>query len=189
MAAERASDVSGPVATITGERSLDSGIAVTSSRTMVISGCADNAVVIVSEKRSRSTASAAPAGTRLASAARITTDPSRRISSFSRPTALSSLSPRKEFEQTSSARRSVLCTAVGRAGRISYSVTGTPWAAACQAASDPAKPPPTTLITFLLCYALFRGDCLLSQGLCGSLDQLCAACIVAVLVVAEDLPA
>ena len=57
--------------------------------------------------------------TRLASAARITSDPRRRISSFSRPTALSSLSPRNELLQTSSASRSVLCTAVGRAGRIS----------------------------------------------------------------------
>ena len=96
--------------------------------------------------RSRSTASAAPAGTRLASAARMTSEPSRRISSFSRPTALSSLSPRKELLQTSSASRSVLCTAVGRTGRISYSVTGTPREAACQAASEPARPPPTIVI-------------------------------------------
>ena len=54
--------------------------------------------------RSRSTASAAPAGTRLASAARMISEPRRRISSFRRPTALSSLSPRKELLQTSSAR-------------------------------------------------------------------------------------
>src|SRR5260370_4482466 len=67
---------------------------------------------------------------------------SRRISSFKRPTALSSLSPRKELLQTSSARRSVLWTAVGRSGRISYSVTDTPSDAACQAASEPARPPP-----------------------------------------------
>ena len=81
---------------------------------MVIERMAAIASVIRSAKRSRSTASAAPAGTRLASAARMTSEPSRRISSFSRPTALSSLSPRKELLQTSSASRSVLCTAVGR---------------------------------------------------------------------------
>ena len=75
------------------------------------------------EDAARSTASAAPAGTRATSAARITSEPSRRISSLSRPTALSSLSPRNELLQTSSASRSVLWTAVGRTGRISWSVT------------------------------------------------------------------
>ena len=44
-----------------------------------------DSLVIVSAKRSRSTARAAPAGTRLASAARMTSDPSRRISSLSKP--------------------------------------------------------------------------------------------------------
>ena len=53
-------------------------------------------------------------------------EPSRRISSLSSPTALSSLSPRNELLHTSSASLSVLWTAVGRTGRISYSVTGTP---------------------------------------------------------------
>ena len=100
-----------------------------------MSGWRASSPVTASAKRSRSTASAAPAGTRLASAARMTSEPSRRISSLSRPTALSSLSPRNELLQTSSASRSVLCTAVGRTGRISYSVTGTPCDAACQAAS------------------------------------------------------
>ena len=66
---------------------------------MVISGWAASSPVTISANRSRSTASAAPAGTRLASAARITSDPRRRISSLSRPTALSSLSPRKELLQ------------------------------------------------------------------------------------------
>ena len=55
------------------------------------------------EKASRSTASAAPAGTRASSAHRMISEPSRRISSLRRPTALSSLSPRNEFEHTSSA--------------------------------------------------------------------------------------
>ena len=44
----------------------------------------------------------------------MTSEPRRRISSLRTPTALSSLSPRKELLQTSSANRSVLWTAVGR---------------------------------------------------------------------------
>ena len=76
------------------------------------------------------------------SATRITSESRRRISSFRRPTALSSLSPRKELLQTSSARRSVWWTAVGTIGRISCSTTGTPRFAACHAASLPARPPP-----------------------------------------------
>jgi hypothetical protein len=39
-----------------------------------------------------------------------------------------------------------LWTAVGRTGRISWRVTGTPREAACQAASQPASPPPTIVI-------------------------------------------
>jgi hypothetical protein len=38
MSDDSASDVNGPVATITGESWLDEGIAVTSSRTTVMSG-------------------------------------------------------------------------------------------------------------------------------------------------------
>ena len=146
MSAESASEVSGPVATITGSRSDAGGIALISWRTIVTSGCAASVCVISAANRSRSTARAAPAGTRLISAARMTSDPSRRISSFNSPTALSSLSPRKELLQTSSASRSVLWTAVGRTGRISYSVTGTPRETACQAASEPASPPPMMVI-------------------------------------------
>ena len=70
-------------------------------------------------------------------------EPSRRISSCSRPTALCSRSSeRNEFEQTSSASAAVLWAAVVRTGRISCSTTGTPRAAICQAASAPARPPP-----------------------------------------------
>src|SRR6516164_956505 len=72
-------------------------------------------------------------------------EPRQRISSCKRPTALCSLSSeRKEFEQTSSASAAVLWAAVVRSGRISCSTTGTPRAAICQAASDPASPPPMT---------------------------------------------
>jgi hypothetical protein len=53
-------------------------------------------------------------------------------------------SERNEFEHTSSASPEVLCAAVMRSGRISWSTTGTPREAICQAASLPARPPPTT---------------------------------------------
>ena len=102
MSAESEGEVSGPVATITGP-SRPRGTAGTSSRTTATRGWLETRRVTSPEKRWRSTASAAPAGTRLASAARITTDPRRRISSLRTPTALSSLSPRNELLQTSSA--------------------------------------------------------------------------------------
>src|SRR6266404_244582 len=71
-------------------------------------------------------------------------DPSRRISACSKPTALlAASSDRKELEQTSSARESVRCACVIRVGRISCRTTGTPALAACQAASEPARPAPT----------------------------------------------
>src|SRR5262249_13944880 len=101
--------------------------------------------VMGGERPSRSPAGPPPAGTWLASAARMISEPSRRISSCKSPTALCSLSSeRNEFEQTSSASAALLWAAVVRNGRISWSTTGTPRAAICQAASDPASPPPTT---------------------------------------------
>ena len=64
--------------------------------------------------------------------------------------ALPSLSSvRNELEQTSSAKPSVLCASVPHAGRISCSATGMPALAICQAASDPASPPP---ITWMACF-------------------------------------
>src|SRR4051794_475720 len=72
-------------------------------------------------------------------------DPSRRISACSRPTALlAASSERNELEQTSSARPSVRCASVILVGRISCRVTATPALAICQAASEPARPAPIT---------------------------------------------
>src|SRR3954454_7288569 len=72
-------------------------------------------------------------------------EPSRRISACSSPTALlAASSERKEFEHTSSARPSVRCASVILTGRISCKVTGVPDLATCQAASEPARPAPTT---------------------------------------------
>src|SRR5205085_10406248 len=102
------------------------------------------------EKPCRSTASAPPAGSLCVSAARMISEPARRISSWITPTALfCASSERKELEQTSSARWSVTCASVPRTGRISCSTTGTPADASCHAASLPSRPPPT-ICTFLL---------------------------------------
>jgi hypothetical protein len=98
-----AGEVSGPVAMMT--LSQSGGGARISSRRMSMSGSCSSAAVIAAAKPSRSTASAPPAGSLWASAARITSDPSRRISACRRPMALPcASSERNEFEQTSSAK-------------------------------------------------------------------------------------
>ncbi len=77
-------------------------------------------------------------------AASMMSDPASRISACRSPTALvSASSDRKELEQTSSARPSVLCASVPRTPRISCKTTGTPAEAICQAASDPQGRPMT----------------------------------------------
>ena len=77
----------------------------------------------------------------------MTRPPAARISQCKRPTAFcSSSSERKELEQTSSARAPVWWAKVPVTGRISCRTTGTPISAACQAASEPARPPPMTWI-------------------------------------------
>src|SRR5450631_3194060 len=71
-------------------------------------------------------------------------EPRRRISACSSPTALlAASSERNELEHTSSARPSVRCASVIRPGRISCRMTRTPACATCQAASEPARPAPT----------------------------------------------
>ena len=146
-----AGEVSGPVATMTLSQSAG-GNPATSARAIETSGCASRRAVTSSEKATRSTASAPPAGSLCLSAADMISELQRRISSCSRPTALfSQSSERNEFEQTSSARPEVECASVPRTGRISCSTTGTPASAACQAASEPARPPPMMWIVLELC--------------------------------------
>jgi hypothetical protein len=82
--------------------------------------------VISAEKRSRSTAIAPPAGTRTLSPTCITSEPARRISSFSSPTALLSAAPRKELEQTSSAKPSPVWAGVRALGFCSIKRTRMP---------------------------------------------------------------
>ena len=120
------------------------GIAVTSSRRTVMLGCDAIASVTASLNASRPTASAAPAGTAVRSAQAMISEPSRRSSFFSSPSARSGRLEPRLFEHTSSAIRSVSWAGVMRPGRISYSVTCAPRCAACHAASLPASPAPMT---------------------------------------------
>ena len=69
----------------------------------------------------------------------------RRSSSFSRPTAFSIWSERRELEHTSSPKYSVWWAGVIFWGFISRSSTGMPRRANCQAASLPARPAPITI--------------------------------------------
>ena len=90
-----------------------SGSAGTASRRISTSGSASSAAWTAAAKPSRSTASAPPAGSLWASPARMISEPQRRISSCSSPTALwSASSERNELEQTSSASVPVLCASV-----------------------------------------------------------------------------
>ena len=107
-------------------------------------GCSSIASVMKRENRLRSTASARPAGTAVASAARSTSEPSRRISSLSSPTALPSEAARSELLHTSSASSGLACAGEKRSGFISCSTTSTPRSASWKAASEPARPAPTT---------------------------------------------
>ena len=81
-----------------------SGISLASARTTVTFSCASSFRVTYREKPTRSTASAPPAATRFLSAASRISEPMRRISALSRPTALDNSSLRRELEQTSSAK-------------------------------------------------------------------------------------
>jgi hypothetical protein len=144
IASASAGEVSGPVATMTLDQSAG-GTPATSARSMATSGWASSRAVTSAEKGSRSIASALPAGRRWRSAVAMISPPACRISQCSRPTAFcSSSSERNEFEQTSSASPAVLCAKVPTTGRISCSTTGRPACATCQAASQPAMPPPMT---------------------------------------------
>ena len=80
------------------------GSSVTSPLITVIFGSEVTMRVTSSENSVRLTASAPPAGTAVFSAAAQITEPKRRISSFSRPQALSTRAALSEFEQTSSAK-------------------------------------------------------------------------------------
>jgi len=120
---DKPSDVKGPLAIMQGR---SSGISVTSSCVMVINGWFLIFSVTYSLKGTLSTAKAPPAGTRVASAASMISDPSRRISSFKRPTAFSTLAARKELLHTNSAKKSVWWAGDFLCGRISASSVGMP---------------------------------------------------------------
>ena len=73
-------------------------------------------------------------------------EPSLRISSLRSPTAFSRESDLSELLQTSSARKDDRWAGENTRGFISNSAVLTPLREACQAASNPASPPPTMTI-------------------------------------------
>src|SRR4030095_6787136 len=146
MDGERLSEVRGPVAMIvTASRGIDGS----SSRRISIFGCPLTACVTAAANSSRSTESETPLGTRWRYARRMSRESRILSSSLSSQGALPSWSDLKELLQTISARASVLWAGVGFTGRISYSLTLKPAFAICQAASEPANPPPATIMGVL----------------------------------------
>src|SRR5262245_28746820 len=142
MSAASVSETSGPTASTT---MPSRGISFTSARTTSTSAREAIAPVTSRANASRSTASAAPAGTRVRRAHATISESSRAISALRSPWGVDSSSDLRLLEQTSSARSPVRWTGVPRTGRISWRTTGTPRRAICQAASLPASPPPTTV--------------------------------------------
>ena len=122
MSADSASEVSGPVATITGSRSLDAGIARTSSRTIVMSGCArassvticGEALAIDGERRAGRHAA------RLGRAHHERAEPPHLF--LQQADGVIELVAAEGVAADELGERSVLWTAVGRTGRISCSV-------------------------------------------------------------------
>ena len=92
--------------------------------------------VTFEEKSSLSIARAAPAGTAESKAAFIKKEPRIDISFFKSPLAFVTSKEPRLFEQTNSARFSVLCAPVVFFGRISYKSTSIPLFASCNAASE-----------------------------------------------------
>ena len=151
MAAESPSDVSGPVAMTQGPL----GISQSSLETTSMLGFERIFSVIMRENSSRLTASAPPAGTAHLYAVSTHTDDSSAISALRSPPAEEMRSAFREFEQTSSAKPSILWAGDFFCGFISKRVTLTPRFASCKAASHPASPAPTTVAVRLF-IGLFR---------------------------------
>ena len=128
------------------------GTCVTSPEITSIFGCSRTFRVTIAEKPYRSTARQPPASTLVASAQARIRLPTRRSSSFRRPTAFSNLSPRREFEQTNSAKSAQWWAGDIFAGFISCSSTRKPRSASCHAASLPASPAPITLTFIILSF-------------------------------------
>jgi len=157
ISAASASEVNGPVAMI---QVFSGSRTVISSRRSSIAGSLSMARVTSAANRSRSTVSAWPAGTRVSAAQRSNRESTRRSSSLSSHGAPFSCSLLSELLHTSSASAAVLCAGVATDGRISYSTALPPPRAICQAASQPANPPPITwnsLIAFFVSFTIMDG--------------------------------
>ena len=128
-----------------------SGSSVTSPRTISNAEYRASALPTAAENFSLSTASALPEGTLHSLAMRSSTHPIASSSALRVPDAVSSASDFSELEHTSSASPSVECAPVIRTGRISYIFTPNPRPSSCNAASQPASPPPTTVTVGFIC--------------------------------------
>ena len=142
----KAPSVKGPVAMTAGP----SGMAVTSPTWTVILGWLLMCWVTRSENFSRSTAKAPPAETLVSSAQAMVREDSIRISSFRSPAADPRREAFRELEQTSSAKPGYLWAGLYRWGFISKRSTPIPLWAKAQAASQPARPAPTTAARIIL---------------------------------------
>lgn len=145
--------VSGPVAIIVG---IFFGRSSIFFRCRFISGCLDISSFTLAANLFLSTARALPAGNLLFSACFIINELHAIISRCSIPTALVvGFELRNELEQTSSAHRLVLCAGVSDSGfsfRISNRLTFSPRCAHWNAASLPASPAPTMMMSSFLVF-------------------------------------
>ena len=111
-------------------------------------GCDSVLHITARVNRSRSTTSTAPADTAIFHAQAINREPKRSNSRLSTPPARSGRSEQRELEQTISARSPVRSMSVDLYEHISKRTTFRPRSTACQAASQPANPPPRTVRCF-----------------------------------------
>ena len=104
------------------------------------------------ENTSLSTAKACPAGTAVSSAILIRREFKLLSSSFKSPQAFVCKLDLKELLQTISAKLLLECAGEKLLGFISYNLTFMPLLAIWYVASEPANPPPTTVIKSFILY-------------------------------------
>src|SRR5262245_36412154 len=97
-------------------------------------------------------------------------------SSLSSHGALPSWSDLKELLQTISARAAVLCAGVGFTGLISCKRTFSPAWAICHAASDPARPPPATMMGS--CFIAWNSNTVYQGRARRRADLICRALLI-----------
>jgi hypothetical protein len=156
ISAESASEVSGPVAMMTAPP-REAGTRGTSPRTISMSGCPASAAVTCPAKTLAVDGQRGASRDARAIGRRHDERPEPPHLLLQQPDGVVELVAAEGVAAHELGEPSVLCTAVGRTGRISWRRTRTPRAAACQAASLPARPPPM-MVSIPTCYVL-RATC------------------------------